>query len=266
MINLNDEKARQNLVRRYLNAETTLEEEIMLADYISNTDMILTAEEKDVLLLLQSSILIGRPSVSTDKADEFDRLIQKSYHKRNFIVAMRWIATAAAAVICAVMLLPSLQTDKVEEQPKVAKVIPTNTDIMSVREHNDEDTAEIIDKKAFITDKATQKVHKRAQKLTEEPAIFAKTDASAHNHKTIEQKDVLLGTSNVQDISTSELLETIQILSSVESNDNIITASSCDEGFIIKTSVSNGPPRSYMLKRCSDGTSLELKKSQAINL
>ncbi|MBQ1611426.1 MAG: hypothetical protein II087_05960, partial [Muribaculaceae bacterium] len=57
MINLNDEKARQNLVRRYLNAETTLEEESMLADYISNTDMLLTAEEKDVLLLLQSSIL-----------------------------------------------------------------------------------------------------------------------------------------------------------------------------------------------------------------
>ena len=269
MINLNDEKARQNLVRRYLNAETTLEEESMLADYISNTDMLLTAEEKDVLLLLQSSILIGRPSVSTDKADEFDRLIQKSYHKRNFIVAMRWIATAAAAVICAVicavMLLPSLQTDKVEEQPKVAKVIPTNTDIMSVREHNDEDTAEIIDKKAFITDKATQKMHKRAQKLTEEPAIFAKTDASAHKHKTIEQKDVLLGTSNVQDISTSELLETIHILSVMETNDFIITASSKNDGFIIKTTNSNESSGTYMLKRSSDGTSIEIK-SQNINI
>ncbi len=265
MINLNDEKARQNLIRRYLNAETTLEEESLLADFLSNTDMLLTAEEKDVLLLQQSSILIGRPDISTDKADEFDRLIQNSHNKRSFIVAIRWIVTAAAAVICAVMLLPILQTDKVEEHPKVAKVIPTDTDMMSVREHNDKDTTEIIDKKAIITDKTTQEVRKTAQKPTEEHAIFAKTNASAHNRKTTEQKDVLLETSNVQDISTSELLETIQILSSVESNDNIITASSCDEGFIIKTSTSNGPPRTYTLKRCHDGTSLELK-SQAINL
>ena len=265
MINLNDEKARQNLIRRYLNAETTLEEESLLADFISNTDMLLTAEEKDVLLLQQSSILIGRPHISTDKADEFDRLTQKNRNKRSFNVALRWIATAAAAVLCAVMLLPSLQKDKAEEQSKLAKVISTDTDMTSVREHNDINTAEIIDKKALITDKASQEVHKKVQKPTEEPVIFAKTNASAHNRKTIEQKDILLETSNVQDISTSELLETIQILSSVESNDNIITASSCNEGFIINTSTPNGPPRTYMLKLCSDGTSIELK-SQAINL
>lgn len=265
MINLNDEKARQNLIRRYLNAETTLEEESLLADFLNNTDMLLTAEEKDVLLLQQSSILIGRLDISTDKADEFDRLIQKNHNKRSFIVAIRWIATVAAAVICAVMLLPSLQTDKAVEHPKVAKVIPTETDIMSVREHKDKDTTEIINKKAFITDKAIQEVRKTAQKPTEDPAIFAKANASVHNLKTTEQKDVLLETSNVQDISTSELLETIQVLSSVESNDNIITASSCDEGFIIKISKSNGSSSSYLLRRCYDGTSIELK-SQAINL
>ena len=32
MINLNDKKIRQELVRRYLNAETTLEEERLLAE------------------------------------------------------------------------------------------------------------------------------------------------------------------------------------------------------------------------------------------
>ena len=60
---------------------------------------------------------------------------------------------------------------------------------MSVREHKDKDTTEIINKKAFITDKAIQEVRKTAQKPTEDPAIFAKANASVHNLKTTEQKE-----------------------------------------------------------------------------
>ena len=76
MINLNDEKIRQELVRRYLNAETTFEEERLLADFLSGTGIALSAEEEDVLLMLQTSNLIGWPEISEEKADEFDRLMQ----------------------------------------------------------------------------------------------------------------------------------------------------------------------------------------------
>ena len=182
MINLNDEKIRQELIRRYLNAETTLEEERLLADFLSDTNIALSTEEEDILLMLQTSNIIGRPEVSEEKAEEFDRLMQRG-SKKSKIVALRWIVSAAAAIICAVLFLPVRPTDNAKEQPE---------------------------------------------------------------------------------ITTSELLEAINILSDVGTDDMTITASSCNDGFIIKTYTPNGLPNSYMLKRCSDGTSIQLK-SQLIN-
>ena len=55
MINLKEKKIRQEFVRRYLNAETTQEEEQLLAEFLSNADIALTCDEEDVLLMLQSS-------------------------------------------------------------------------------------------------------------------------------------------------------------------------------------------------------------------
>ena len=83
MINVNDEKIRQELVRRYLNVETTLEEERLLTDFLSAPDTVLSAEEKDVLLLLRSSDLIERTDISEKKAEEFDRLVQLSEEVKN---------------------------------------------------------------------------------------------------------------------------------------------------------------------------------------
>ncbi len=177
MTNLNDKKERQELLRRYLSAETTLEEECLLADFLSNSDIALSAEEEDVLLMLHTSNLIGRPELSKEKADEFDRLMQRR-GKKSKIVALRWIFSAVAAIICAVLFLPVRPTDNTKEQPE---------------------------------------------------------------------------------ISTSELLEAINILSDVGTDEMIITASSCNDGFIIKASSPNETPSSYMLRRCSDGTSIELK-------
>lgn len=182
MINLNDEKIRQELIRHYLNADTTLEEERLLADFLSDTDIALSAEEEDVMLMLQTSNLIGRPEISKEKADEFDRLMQRG-SKKSKIIALRWIVSAVAAIICVVFFLPIHHTDNAEEKTE---------------------------------------------------------------------------------ITTSELLETITILSDIGADDMTITAFSCNDGFIIKTSSPNEPPSSYMLKRCSDGTSIELK-SQLIN-
>jgi hypothetical protein len=177
MINLNDEKIRQELVRRYLNAETTFEEERLLADFLSGTGIALSAEEEDVLLMLQTSNLIGRPEISIEKAEEFDRLMQRG-SKKSKIVALRWIISAVAAITCAVLFLPVRPIDNAQEQPE---------------------------------------------------------------------------------ITTSELLETITILSDIGADDMTITAFSCNDGFIIKTTTSNEPPSSSMLKRCSDGISIELK-------
>ena len=63
MKNLNDKNTRQELVRRYLNAETTLEEERLLADFLTDTDAALSQEEEDVRLLLQMSDCMERSAI-----------------------------------------------------------------------------------------------------------------------------------------------------------------------------------------------------------
>ena len=182
MTNLNDIAKRRQLAEKYLNAETTVEEERMLRDFYSHAEKPFATEDEDMRLLMDATDrLSGGFVLSEEKAGEFDRLMQRG-SKKSKIVALRWIVSAAA-IICAVLFLPVRPTDNTKEQTE---------------------------------------------------------------------------------ISTSELLETINILSDVGGDDMTITASSCNDGFIIKTSTSNEPPSSYILKRCSDGTSIVLK-SQVIN-
>ena len=251
MTNLNDKKLRQELIRGYLNAETTLEEECLLADFLSDTDIALSAEEEDVLLMLQISNLIGRPEISKEKADEFDRLMQIG-SKKSKIVALRWIVSAVAVILCVVLFWPVYPTDNAGEHPELTMVIPTGSNITSNQEPRNISTN-------IITEEQTLNIEKTTKKK------LAENRATEHKHcKGSIRKQAQTGTVKTQDISTSELLETINILSDVGTDDITITASSCNDGFIIKTSTSNEPPSSYMLKRCSDGTSIELK-SQLIN-
>ena len=115
MKNLNDKNTRQKLVVRYQNAETTLEEERLLAEFLTDTDDLLSTEEEDVRLLLQMSDCMEQPAISEEKADEFDRLMQKDRHKSS-IVYMRWIvSSAAAAVIIAFVFMTNRQNIDIPE-------------------------------------------------------------------------------------------------------------------------------------------------------
>ena len=212
MKKLNDTTIRMQLVRRYLNAETTIEEEQMLRQYYAQTDEVLTPEEYDVRLLLFSSAnLAGEFALSEEKADEFDRLMQEGRSKKSRYVAIRWVASVAAAVICAVLFFPAIHIDKTEEKPG---------------------TAILLAEKKVPRHECSENIMERKNRIE---------------------------TPEVNDISTSELLETVRFLSGIGTDDIIITASSGNEGFVVKTMDSNGPSTSYMLKRCSDGTSIELK-------
>lgn len=125
MKNLNDTTIRMQLVNRYLNAETTIEEEQMLRQYYAQTEEVLTPEENDVRLLIMSSVrFAGEFALSEEKADEFDRLMAKKPAKR---VALYWIVSAAAAVIVAFFLSISKQTDETPSQPQIANATPKAT-------------------------------------------------------------------------------------------------------------------------------------------
>ena len=110
MKDLNETTIRMQLVNRYLNAETTIEEEQMLRKYYAQTEEVLTPEENDVRLLIMSSArFAGEFALSEEKADEFDRLMAKKPAKR---VALYWIVSAAAAIIIAFFLLTNKQVDE----------------------------------------------------------------------------------------------------------------------------------------------------------
>ena len=266
MINLNDKKIRQELVRRYLNAETTLEEERLLADFLSNPNIVLSTEEENVLLLLQSSSLIGIADISSEKADEFDRLTQCGHSKRKGNpVAIRWVVSAAAAVLIAVLIFPSLHINRTKAKPEVAKTTPAKTEVKLLQ------TTKVVNADLTAEDKvpladATHESLDSKQNPKGVPSHLAERKDPRHERgENNIKKQSRIEAPESQDISTSELLETIHILSVMETNDFIITASSKNDGFIIKTTNSNESSGTYMLKRSSDGTSIEIK-SQNINI
>ena len=100
MIDLNDKQVRWQMVERYLNAETTTEEEQQLADLYAKTNGTLSEEEVDVRLLLLATSATDEDFVlSDDKVAEFDHLMASpapSRHRRLTIVG--WISAVAASV------------------------------------------------------------------------------------------------------------------------------------------------------------------------
>lgn len=136
----NDTNIRMQLVNRYLNAETTIEEEQQLRQYYVQTDEVLTPEENDVRLLIMSSArFAGEFAPSEEKADQFDRLMARKPAKR---VALYWIASAAAAVIVAFFLFTNKQTDEVPSQPQILAVQATKTSKKNAEQQPQESVTE----------------------------------------------------------------------------------------------------------------------------
>lgn len=122
-MNLNNEAKRKELILRYLNAETTIEEERLLIDYYMHTEDELTPEEEDVRLLLTAT----RPyphykKLSEQKETEFDQLMQPFRHQdkksRNY---RQWFYPAIGAIAASFLFLLTLhhhQTVKIEKIEK----------------------------------------------------------------------------------------------------------------------------------------------------
>ena len=105
MTDLNDKTIRQELVKRFLEAETSVEEERLLQDYYLHTDDGLAPEEEDVRLIILNTAPKGvEVDLSDEKEEEFDRLMTEEKNaepirtrKKPSIVI--WTASLAAAVL-----------------------------------------------------------------------------------------------------------------------------------------------------------------------
>ena len=96
MKNLNDKAVRQELIQRYLAAETSVEEEQMLTRfYQENKGNSFSEEEEQVRqLVLSTSHLADDFTLSTEKEEEFDRIMAAAARKPRRIALWPWVAAA----------------------------------------------------------------------------------------------------------------------------------------------------------------------------
>lgn len=120
MIKMKDREQRLQLIRKYLDAETSIEEEELLLNYYLHADDTLSPEEEEVRALIVSTTYHGKSDLlSSDKEDQFDMLMAPKAPSPKSVRHLRpirflWPASIAAAAVLAVFLLP-----------KGAKVSPT---------------------------------------------------------------------------------------------------------------------------------------------
>lgn len=147
---LTDRQIRRQLVDRYLDGESSLEEEQMLADYY-RTASVIDDDERGVATMVLSladkdATLCEAPSM--DKAAEFDRLLSEA-EVRSVVVPMKSrkifkissvVAIAAAAAVLAFIFLHPMKTEKSAPLASVAPqqetpqpVSPASTDVIPMK-------------------------------------------------------------------------------------------------------------------------------------
>jgi hypothetical protein len=120
MTNLNDITKRRQLAEKYLNAETTAEEERMLHDFYSHAEEPLTPEDEDMRLIMKATDRMKDNFILSDeKAKEFDRLMADKPERHGKTISLYWLIPAAAAAVIAFFLLTNSQEHQVIERQRV---------------------------------------------------------------------------------------------------------------------------------------------------
>ena len=165
MTNLNDITKRRQLVEKYLNAETTIEEERMLHDFYSHAEEPLTPEDEDMRLLMKTTDRLKDNFILSDeKAEEFDRLMDGKPERHGKTISLYWFIPAAAAAVIAFFLLTTSQEQQMIEQNPVAMAVPE--DITPQKEEPQrvsEDTDNASHADAISQPRKTAHWHKRKE-------------------------------------------------------------------------------------------------------
>ena len=104
MNDLNDTATRRRLAARYVEADTTLQEERELKRFYAHAQVPLDDDERQVQALITSPALsAGDMALTAEKAQEFDDLMQERPATK--VKPYWWAAVAAAAAIVAILLV-----------------------------------------------------------------------------------------------------------------------------------------------------------------
>lgn len=213
------------LLERFVQGLTTESEEQLLSDYFSTTEAI--PEEWMVYKELFDSFSTDVYDFSEDEKDAMLARVPRKKAKS----ARLWIwAAAACAVAVMVIAIPMMRNSGEMAQKPVAEV-RRQAEVKRVVETTPDVPTQTAEPRAESAPKPAKSAGRPQEKETER-------------------------------ISTPELLEAVALLADVVPDDIVI--SSQDDEFKVSTVSDNGSSNSYMLRRGSGESSIELI-SQSIN-
>lgn len=232
-----------SLLEKFLEGQSTEAEEQTLSEYFNSANDV-PAEWAAYQELFRS--------FTTDAYDfsdkEIDAMLAPTPSKKGIVVGLlHWSAVACA--IIAVLAGAWVYYKDIEPSPTISqKPVITQNKVKKVAEKNGED------KKVTMREKI------------ESPTLLAHKEQPIVKHrkkaKRIVEKEVQAPTTD--EVSTSELLETVNVLTTMDTEYASITAKPHKNGFLVNVMCTDGEASSFLLQRSSDGTSLKLT-TQLIN-
>lgn len=233
-----------SLLEKFLEGQSTEAEEQTLSEYFDSADDV-PAEWVAYQELFRS--------FTTDAYDfgneEIDAMLAPTPSRKGIVVSLlRWSAVACA--IIAVLAGAWLYYKDIAPSPTISqKPVITQNEGKKVAEKNGEDKKvtmrEKIESPTLLAHKEQQPVMKHRKKAKH----IAKKEATAQT---------------TDEVSTSELLETVSVLTTMDAEYASITAKPHKNGFLVNVMCTDGEASSFLLQRSSDGTSLKLT-TQLIN-
>ena len=233
-----------SLLEKFLEGQSTEAEEQTLSEYFDSADDV-PAEWVAYQELFRS--------FTTDAYDfsneEIDAMLAPTPSKKGIVMSLlRWSAVACA--IIAVLAGAWLYYKDIAPSPTISqKPVITQNEVKKVAEKNGEDKKvtmrEKIESPTLLAHKEQQPVMKHRKKA-----------------KHIAENEVQAPTSD--EVSTTELLETVSVLTTMDAEYASITAKPYKNGFLVNVMCTDGEASSFLLQRSSDGTSLKLT-TQLIN-
>ncbi len=233
-----------SLLEKFLEGQSTEAEEQTLSEYFNSADDV-PAEWAAFQELFHS--------FKTDAYDfsdeEIDAMLAPTPSKKGIVVSLlRWSAVACA--IIAVLAGAWLYYKDIAPSPTISqKPVITQNEVKKVAEKSEDDKKDTMREQI---ESPTLLAHKEQQ-----PAMKYRKKA-----KRIAEKEVKASTSD--EVSTTELLETVSVLTTMDAEYASITAKPYKNGFLVNVMCTDGEASSFLLQRSSDGTSLKLT-TQLIN-
>ena len=233
-----------SLLEKFLEGRSTEAEEQTLSEYFDSADDV-PAEWAAYQELFRS--------FTTDAYDfcdeEIDAMLAPTPSKKGIVVSLlRW--SAVGCTIIAVLAGAWLYYKDIAPSPTISqKSVITQNEVKKVAEKSEDDKKDTMREQI---ESPTLLAHKEQQ-----PAMKYRKKA-----KRIAEKEVKASTSD--EVSTTELLETVNVLTTMDAEYASITAKPHKNGFLVNVMCTDGEASSFLLQRSSDGTSLKLT-TQMIN-